>query len=274
MEDEMKYLLAVACLLAALSTCPAYEPKLPAGATQYTSTTITQSIFVLDERDTIRPVSIMELPDLRWHQPGGLENVKRDEYTAVKYRFVPQAARQTFRQRIANIGVRNSFGHVQQNRGIVRDYPIGTRFDELLVNTKSSEVFEHRIREKLTTGWTSYVEHEDIEARPTGYTGLKVSCASCHNEAGSGGYAVGLVPGGDTVLSDPLDWSLVSAPAPGGWGPPAPKAEPTPMAVPAPKSQSCPLGKPCPQATQAAPTVTRTIIVQPRKRLFFRGLRG
>jgi cytochrome c len=72
-------------------------------------------------------------------------------------------------------------------------------------------MFEHRVRSKDSGRWYSRIEYVDEAARPDGYTGLKVSCASCHSEAGTGKYNDGLVPGGDTVLSDPLDWSLVRA---------------------------------------------------------------
>lgn len=178
-----------------------YQPDPP--GERYDGARYTQSIFVLDERDTIRPVPIRDLPDRRWHQPGGLEGVKG--YTSEKFRFVPEGAK--VRTWIGNIGVLNSRGFIQQNRGLLREYPDGARFDEVLRN-ESGTVFEHRVRVKREGRWLSEVIHRDEAARPKGYTGLKQSCSSCHREAGTGGYAVGLVPGGDTVLSDPLPWKL------------------------------------------------------------------
>lgn len=208
-----------------------YTPDIPIGTISYTSTTVTQSISVLDERDNIVPVSIRNLEDKRWHQPGGLDGVDPTSYRSDKYRYVPNQSR--IRTWIGNIGVRNSLGYIQQNRGIIRDYPTGTRFDEVLINTETGKIFEQRTRQKGNDGWQSTITFKDETSRPHGYTGLKVSCSSCHNEAGTGGYAVGLVPGGDTVLSDPLDWSLVSSistPAPTGWVQPT-APQPMPMKV-------------------------------------------
>ena len=64
--------------------------------------------------------------------------------------------------------------------------------------------FEIRQREKKNGRWDSSILFRDKAARPPGYTGLKLACSTCHDEAGTGGYGVGLVPGGDGVLSDPF----------------------------------------------------------------------
>lgn len=179
-----------------------YSPGVPGRA--YDSAKFTQSIFVLDERDTIRPIAIATLPDKRWHQPGGLEGIKG--WRSERYRHLPENAR--VKTWVGNIEVENSLKYKQHNRGILRSYPNGTRFDELLINDDTGRVFEHRSRFKIDGTWKSAIEFKDEQARPEGYTGLTVSCSSCHAEAGTGKYDAGLVPGGDTVLSDPLDWSV------------------------------------------------------------------
>ena len=104
------------------------------------------------------------------------------------------------------IQVKNSFGYMQPNRGMKREYPDGSRFDDVL--SYQGVVFEHRMREKKEGKWKSRVAYSNEKARPPGYTGLTATCASCHSEAGTGKYGVGLVPGGDTVISDPLPWTL------------------------------------------------------------------
>lgn len=178
------------------------SPDLPEGSSRYTPETHTQSIFVLDGLDTVRRVRIKDLPDRRWHQSGGMDGL---EFTSEKYRLVPGRVRHW----IGPIRVKNSFGSFQENLGIRREYPAGTRFDDVLKN-KDGVIFEHRVRTKDEEGfWTSEVVYEDPDARPKGYAGVTVRCGSCHGEAGTGSYDAGLVPGGDGTLSDPLDWSLV-----------------------------------------------------------------
>lgn len=172
----------------------------PEGMQSYTATKYTQSIYVLNDRDTIDRVPIKKL-EPKWHQSGGMANISG--WKSQKYRLIPESVRDY----IGTIEVKNSFGHYQPNRGLKRSYPDGTRFDDVLTNDQGA-VFEHRTRRKSDGKWESEVAYRNVKARPDDYDGLKQSCASCHNEAGSGGYAVGLVPGGDTVLSDPLDWSL------------------------------------------------------------------
>jgi hypothetical protein len=197
------------------------DVELPKNAVKYEAAKYTQSIAVVNGLDDVRMVPIRRLAT-KWHQSGGMEEVTG--WTSTKYKTVP-AATKTW---IGNIHVRNSFGHLQPNRGILRQYPDGTRFDDVL--SVDGVVFEQRTRIKRKGEWVNSVTYENINARPKGYTGLKVSCVSCHGEAGSGEYGEGLVPGGDQTLSDPLDWSLVNQrePAPSyewqthsdgtGWG--------------------------------------------------------
>lgn len=174
---------------------------IPAKSLPLRGAKVTQSIFVLDNRDVIEPVGRSKLEE-KWQVPGGMVGVTGWEVE--KWGLVPERPRHF----IANIAVKNSFGFFQDNRGIRRRYPDGTRFDEVLKNAATGEVFEHRVAEKTDGVWKRYVAFSETTARPKGYHGLKQTCASCHDEAGTGGYAVGLVPGGDTVISDPLDEKL------------------------------------------------------------------
>lgn len=186
---------------------PRSAPQLPGGATFYRSARYTQSISILDERDRIVPFLIQRMKDRRWHQPGGLEGLTG--WRADKYRTLPKGGR--VRAWIGNVPVLNSFNVYQYNRGIQRQYPDGTRFDEVLKNA-DGEVFEHRVREKHDGKWLNDIIYRNPKARPEGYEPVSLTqCASCHSEAGTGKYADGLVPGGDGVLSDPLDWSLIGA---------------------------------------------------------------
>jgi hypothetical protein len=183
--------------------------EFPEGMERYRSATHTQEIAVLVgldgvPRDRITPVPISRL-EAKWHVSGGMVGVKG--YASHKFRLLPRPA-ETW---VGDIQVewQDGFGrtHHQNNRGVVRSYADGTRFDDILTNDRG-EVFEHRSRVKVKGRWKSSVLYSDESARPAGYKGLTQSCSSCHDQAGTGGYATGLVPGGDTVLSDELDWSV------------------------------------------------------------------
>jgi len=202
------------------AAAPEYDPLLPDGAEPYESARYTQNIAVVNDRDRIAPHTIASLPDRRWHQPGGLEGVSG--WRSERYRHLPGPVRTW----VGNVEVENSIPtgrlkpdgtpeHYRQfNRSIQREYPDGTRFDELLVNAATGKVFEHRVRTKRAGRWLSEVWHKDEAQFPAGYAGLKVSCSSCHAEAGTGKYDAGLVPGGDTVLSDPLPWHVAGLASP------------------------------------------------------------
>lgn len=197
-----------------------YDPDVPTGAVPFAGTKYTQSIFILlaNGRDNTRidPFPIKNMEDKRWHQPGGLLGVKG--WKVEKFKYLPQGTE--VKTWIGKIEVENSIpnglrkpdgtpDHFRQlNDGLQRQYPDGTRFDEVLRNADTGKVFEHRVRSKEEGKWRSVVHFKDEDARPAGYAGLKVTCSSCHKEAGTGKYADGLVPGGDTVLSDPLPWHL------------------------------------------------------------------
>lgn len=224
----MRSILSVLIVAAVASNSLAgdYIPDLPAGSVKYEPAKFTQSIAVSSNRDEILPFPIASLKDTRWHQPGGLLGVKG--WTAEKFRTLPTGS--SVKTWVGDITVNNSIPvgfnpqlnrfiqpptynddgsyvtYTQKNRGLKREYPVGTRFDEVL--RADGKVFEHRVRVKDKSGWDSRVEFEDAAARPSGYTGLTVTCSSCHDEAGTGKYNSGLVPGSDTVLSDPLEWRL------------------------------------------------------------------
>ena len=174
----------------------------PPGAVEYRSAVYTQAIYRLDERPRVDPTGIRHV-DAKWHQSGGLAGIVGA--TSRKFRTLPEG--KTVSSVLGGISVKNSFGYFQTELGIVRTYPDGTRFDDILIGRGG--VFEHRVREKVAGSWKSRIVYTNNAYRPAGYVPLRQSCDSCHGEAGGGGFGVGLVPGSDGVLSDPLDWSLV-----------------------------------------------------------------
>lgn len=168
----------------------------PAGMVRYLPTQYTQEIAVTNDRDRISKVSRFNLAS-KWHQPGGMEGIVG--WRSDLYKLIPTPPR-VF---IGNIAVWNG-ANFQNNRGWRREYADGTQFHDVL--SYRGVVFEHRKRQKIAGKWESLVIHKNIAARPPGYVGLQgQTCASCHSESGSGGYGVGLIPGGDETLSDPFD---------------------------------------------------------------------
>lgn len=246
-----------------------YKPELPAGAREYRSARFTQNLFenpvggapgfVPGYRSRIDPFPIAKMQDARWHQPGGLEGIDRSLWEARKFRTLPEGKEP--QRWLGAISAKNGLDRLdakgnkiegrQMVRALLRKYPDGTRFDELLVNAKTGKVFEHRVREKVDGEWESDVAYKDEGQRPKGYTGLKVSCASCHDEAGEGKYADGAAPGGDGVLSDPLPWEVWTRTPPETFTAPAPKVEPKaePKAEPRPLPPSVPQSRAVPFQT-------------------------
>ncbi len=170
----------------------------PEGLRRYRRARRTQSIAVVDGRDSIQPVSRFDL-EAKWHVPGGLMGV--EDWKSDLYRVLPSAPAVW----IGNIDVLNSFGNYQANRGYKRSYPAGTMFADVL--SHKGRVFEVRYAEKREDGtWDRYVAFKDAAARPIGYLGLQGQrCASCHDGfPGSGNYGSGLIPGGDSIFSDPF----------------------------------------------------------------------
>lgn len=169
----------------------------PKGMVRYRPSRFTQEIAVTDNQDRIIPVLRDKLED-HWKVPGGLVVAKG--WRSDLYKYVPVQ----YHEYVGDISVLNSLGYFQSNRGWKRSYPNGTYFADVLSNDKG-EVFEVRYREKDNGKWFNTVAYRNVNARPKGYFRINTTqCNSCHNQAGTGGYAVGLVPGGDTVLSDPF----------------------------------------------------------------------
>lgn len=136
-----------------------------------------------------------ELDDKRWHQSGGMLGIPKSEYRSDLYRYFPTDPEVW----IGDVQVKNSFGYFQTVQGWRVNYADGTKLMDVL--SHKGKVFEIRQRTKQDGKWQSILAYENIENRPPQYTGLTVSCNSCHKEPGTGGYAKGLVPGGDGVFS-------------------------------------------------------------------------
>lgn len=166
------------------------------GFERYVPARYTQSIATRDNAPAIDAVHRSNLK-MEWQVPGGMEGV--DGWSSDLYRYVPKGWQ---REWTAHLPVLNSFGNFQTELGWTRAYPDGTVFMDVLSN--EGKVFEARIAEKQEGKWERYVAYRDTASYPSGYTGLTKTCASCHQQAGTGGYGVGLVPGADTIISDPF----------------------------------------------------------------------
>lgn len=175
---------------------PASLP-FPAGMVPHDRGKYTQSIYTTGgfRNHHIDPVS-RTATDAKWHQSGGMQGV--GGFRSDLYRYYPSEPKTW----IADIPVWNGSNY-QSNRGWKVEFAPGTKFLDVLSDEASGKVFEVRQREKLESGeWESTVLYEDKAARPKGYSGKPAqSCASCHQQAGTGSYGAGLVPGGDGVLS-------------------------------------------------------------------------
>lgn len=184
------------------------EP-FPEGLERYIPTDVTQRVSILDGRYTILKVPLANLPE-KWQVSGGMEGI--EGWHSDKYRLIPEGTEvETW---VGDVRVLTGNGF-QVVKGIKRRYPVGTEFHDVLSNDEG-ETFEHRkVHKKIKNGkevWIRDVLYVNEDARPQGYTKSNQSCASCHNQAGTGGYGGdGLIPGGDSILSDPLDWSVVEA---------------------------------------------------------------
>lgn len=200
--NKMLLTLTVMLLCTPLLAQPAIWPdgvEYPLGIKRYEPAKNTQSIFRYTGSDApqIRKVARTDL-ERKWQIPGGMDTVTgwhSDLY------IVPVPGTKQYG---AYIPVLNSHGYFQNEYGYSRQYADGTRFFDVLSNKETGKVFELRERRKVDGMWANHVIYRDVDQRPIGYTGLKVGCNSCHKQAGTGGYGVGLVPGGDTVISDPF----------------------------------------------------------------------
>lgn len=173
----------------------------PEGMVRYRPARFTQSIGITTDLNTgIRVHEILRVDrsglESHWRVPGGMDSVSG--WRSDLWKYEPSPARID----VGTIFVRNSLGYMQLNRGYRRAYADGTWFVDVLSN--DGVIFEVRIAEKDNGRWSRYVAYKNRPARSEAYSGLSVKCAACHDQAGSGGYAVGLVPGGDTIISDPF----------------------------------------------------------------------
>jgi len=172
------------------------------GLVKYSPAQFTQEIAVTDGRDRISKVHRTRIDDQhKWATPGGLYKV--NGWKSDLYKYIPEGGQLW----VGDIAVKNSFGYFQNNRGWKRSYPDNALFVDILSNIKSKKVFEARIAEKINGKWQRYVAFKDQSERPPGYYGLKMKCSTCHNKIdgpGTGGYATGLVLGGDEIISDPF----------------------------------------------------------------------
>lgn len=172
------------------------DVKIPKGLTKYKRSDYTQSIF---NRNVI-PVRVHRSKlEEKWHQSGGLEGII--DFKSTLFKFVPGSTN----DRVDEIKVDQVLtkGGIQYELGWKRDYPDGTFFFDVL--TKNGKIFELRERTKVNGKWKSRVAFKDEKQRPLGYNGLLESCSNCHDQAGTGSYAAGLIPGADTVISDPFE---------------------------------------------------------------------
>lgn len=173
--------------------------EFPQGLVKYSRARLTQSIATTNGRPSIDLVPIRSL-EAHWRQPGGLQDVPRGMWRSDLYKFIA-AGGWTWLDRLP---VKNSFGFFQRELGHTRAYADGTFFADVLSN-REGQVFEVRYREKVNGRWENSIAYRERSARPKGFFRIKLrQCHICHDQAGSGGYGTGLVPGGDGVLSDPF----------------------------------------------------------------------
>lgn len=196
---------AFALLLSLAATASAVEPWQPDNWSRYTRykrAEYTQAIaHYSDGRLSIEKVPRSSL-ERKYQVPGGLEHAtawRSDIYRLAK---APE-------QPLRPIPVLNSFGNYQHEQGYYRAWRDGSRFVDVLTNTATGRVFEVRVAIKgrdRPGEWHRFVDFRDVSQQPPGYRRVRSSeCRSCHDEAGSGKYGLGLVPGSDTVISHPFE---------------------------------------------------------------------
>lgn len=211
-----------------LDSLPPSEPPplwptsvpFPKGMKPYQRATVTQSIFKLaPDRfsravPTIRRVLRTETLT-KWQVNGGLEGIK--DYRSDLYKILGQGFAWEWQEPITVANghfMTVDYGRglqltntpiMQWENGFKQSFNDGTVFVDNL--SYKGITFETRVAEKQRGEWRRYVAFKDELARPPGYVGLKVQCASCHNNKdgpGTGDYGVALVSGADTVFSHPI----------------------------------------------------------------------
>lgn len=173
--------------------------EFPKGMERFTAEKFTQALTIERGEELVYHVGIDRLIP-KWRTSGGMEGISN--WRSDKYRLVPTKVKE-FVGPIDHVGI--------MLRGVRREYPDGTRFDDVLSNTETGKVFEHRSRQKSGGKWENSVLYRDRSERPAGYGGLGQSCISCHKDAGkpTAGYGSALIPGDDTVFSDPMPWHIL-----------------------------------------------------------------
>lgn len=174
---------------------PKSLPK-PSDLRRFTRAKYTQAIATTNNTPSIDLVHRSRL-EAKWQVPGGLEN--STGWRSDVYRMNVRV--KTWR---AYMPVLNRFGYFQNEIGFTRNYEDGATFADVL--SKDGKVFEVRYAVKRDGQWDRFVAFKDVAARPHGYVLLTSrQCVECHSQTGSGNYGVGMVPGGDTVISEPLE---------------------------------------------------------------------
>lgn len=166
----------------------------PEGMKRYKRAAYTQSIFQDQFGSQISPIHRLDLPNRDWHQSGGMLGIKN--FRSDLYRNAVAVKAQAWTD---GIPVKNRFNNFQTELGWKVQYGDGSKFMDVL--SYEGRPFEVRVREKKDGKWQSSTPFQNELARPPGYKGLEIRCSVCHDQAGTGGYAAGLVPGGDGVLS-------------------------------------------------------------------------
>ncbi len=173
------------------------DADIPDYMERYTPAKFTQSIYKDQFGPQIDAVPRANMEE-KWRVPGGLAGIKG--WKSELWQWAPRSYWK------GPIQVRNSLGYFQNEGGHKVRYEPGTEFLDVLKNAETGHVFEVRKAMKTDKGWQRFVTYRRPEHRPAGYKGPRgLDCHACHAEAGTGGYATGLVPGGDTVLSMPFE---------------------------------------------------------------------
>lgn len=174
---------------------PKSLPK-PNELRRFTRARYTQAIATTNNAPSIDLVHRSRL-EAKWQVPGGLEGIVG--WRSDVYRM--RAKVKTWR---AFMPVRNSFGYFQNELGYTRSYEDGATFADVL--STEGKVFEVRYAVKRDGQWDRFVAFKDVSARPHGYVPpTSRQCVECHSQTGSGNYGVGMVPGGDSIISEPLE---------------------------------------------------------------------
>lgn len=185
---------------------PSWFPK---EAVIYQPARFTQRVFNRNQTQAISRAALEE----KWQVPGGLAGIHGWRSTLYKMPgYAPTQGRYDVSLHIGNFWMNPGGGFVLDSNGnkkpsyqtemaYIREYPDGAWFADVLRND-AGEVFEVRTAEKFKGEW-----HRDSfklkATRPVGYVRPSMEqCAECHKQAGSGGYAVGWVPGGDEIISE------------------------------------------------------------------------